>query len=75
MTDKLDEILSEVKEVKSEQRELKSWLYGANGHEGDVPEIKKQLSNHGKRIRIIEIVLAGLLVSGGGAIGLLKLLG
>ena len=31
---KTDEILAEVKE-------LKSWLYGANGHEGDIPEIKK----------------------------------
>ena len=75
MPDKLDEILAEVRNVKSEQRELKSWLYGADGHEGDVPAIKKQVGNHGKRIRVLEIIIAGLIVSCGGIIGLLKLLG
>ncbi len=68
MPDINEQILSEVKE-------LKSWLYNANGHEGDIPEIKAALKNHGKRIRVIEIVIAGLLATGGGAVGLTKLIG
>ena len=60
MTDKIDEILAEVKE-------LKSWLYGANGFEGDIPEIKAGLKNHNKRIRRIELILAG--IAGSGALG------
>ena len=68
MTDKQDEILTEV-------RELKHWLYGKNGFEGDIPDIKKMLCSHSRRIRILEIVVAGFIVSGGGAIGLIQLLG
>ena len=68
MTEKLDEILNEV-------REIKSWLYGSDGHTGDIPEIKKMLCSYGRRIRILEIVVAGLVVSGGGTLGIIKLLG
>ena len=68
---KIDEVLSEIKE-------LKSWLYAANGHEGDIPEIKAGLKNHGKRIRKIELTLAGLAgtgVLGGSIFGITKLIG
>ena len=75
MPDKLDEILIEVKDTRSDVKQLKSWLYGENGFEGDIPEIKKTLKNHGRRIRTIEIVIAGLVVTGGGTMGLIKLLG
>ena len=75
MTDKLDEILKEIKESRNEGNQLKSWLYGENGFEGDIPEIKKLLKNHSHRIRILEIVIAGAIVSGSGAFGLIKLLG
>ena len=75
MPDKIDEILAEVRETKGDIKQLKSWLYGENGFEGDIPEIKKTLKNHSRRIRTIEIVIAGLMVSGGGIIGLVKLLG
>ncbi len=68
MPDKIDEILSEVKE-------LKSWLYGKNGFEGDVPEIKASLQNHDKRIRRIELILVGSGVIGGGALGIIQILG
>ena len=68
MAEVTDQILYEI-------RELKSWLYGREGHEGDVPEIKAGLKNHSKRIRRIEIIIAGLLVTGGGLAGLIKLLG
>ena len=75
MPDKLDEILYEVRDTKANIKELKGWLYGADGHEGDIPEVKKALKNHSRRIRTIEIVIAGLLVTGGGTMGLIKLLG
>ena len=78
MADKLDEILDEIKGANAHITQLKSWLYGADGHEGDVPEIKKQMSNHGKRISRIELIIVGLVASGGltgGIIGLIKLLG
>ena len=68
---KQDEILNEVREIKLRM----SWLYGKNGFEGDIPEIKKLLCNYGRRIRIIEIMVAGITVSGGGIWGLTKLLG
>ena len=70
MTDTNELILAEVKE-------LKSWLYGKNGHEGDIPEIKASVKDHNKKIRRIEIVLGGVLGSGalgGGIAGLVKLL-
>ena len=65
-------------EIFSEIRELKSWLYGENGHEGDVPEIKNVLKCHQKRITRIELIIAGLAgsgVLGGGIVGIIKLLG
>ena len=75
MPDKLDEILIEVRETKGDIKQLKSWLYGENGFEGDIPDIKKTIKNHSRRIRTIEIVIAGLAVTGGGTMGLIKLLG
>ena len=75
MTDKIDEILIEVRAFRGEGKQLQSWLYGENGFEGDIPEIKKLLKNHNKRIRTLEIVVAGLMVAGGGTMGLIKLLG
>jgi len=71
MADKIEEVLAEI-------RELKSWLYGSNGFQGDMPEIKDNLKDYGKRIRRVEIILAGLICSGalgGGIIGLIKWLG
>ncbi len=58
MPDKQDEILAEVKE-------LKSWLYGKNGFEGDIPEIKAIYKDHNKRIRRLELILAGIVAVGG----------
>jgi len=48
---KSDEILVEV-------RELKHWLYGMNGFEGDIPEIKKRLHSL-ERGRVSKKVLGG----------------
>ena len=65
-------------EIFSEIRELKSWLYGENGYEGDVPEIKCVLKSHQKRITRIELIIASLVGSGalgGGIFGIAKLLG
>lgn len=74
MGDKLDDILDEVKETRNDVKQLKSWLYGQNGFEGDIPEIKKAIKNHNRRIRTIELTLAGLVVSGGGIAGLVSLI-
>ena len=68
MPDRQDEILAEVKE-------LKSWLYGANGHAGDIVEIKAAYQDHSKRIRRIELILAGISslgLLGGGSLGIIK---
>lgn len=65
-------------EILGEIRELKSWLYGANGHEGDIIEIKAGLKNHNKRITRIELIFAGLIgsgVLGGGIVSAINLLG
>ncbi len=73
--DKSEEILSEV-------RELKHWLYGADGHEGDIPELKEQYKElrkndacQLKKIHRIELILAASGIVGGGALGIIKLLG
>ena len=71
MPDVNDQILAEVKQ-------LKSWLYGEAQFEGDIPQIKKGLASHNKKIRRMEIVLAGIIGSGalGGSVaGIIKLLG
>ena len=68
MGDITDQILAELKE-------LKSWLYGANGFEGDVPEIKSSIKDHSKRIRRIELIVAGSGIIGAGALGIINLLG
>lgn len=68
--EKADEILSEIKE-------LKSWLYGSDGFEGDIPKIKTGFERHDNRIRRIEIILAGIIGSGilgGGTFGLIRML-
>ena len=65
-------------EIFGEIKELKSWLYGENGYEGDIPEIKKDLKSHQKRIARIELIITGLLGTGlltGGTVGLAKLIG
>ncbi len=60
-----------------EIKELKSWLYGADGKEGDIEEIKASLKEQNRRIsrnsRIIYIVIGALSASGisFGAINLL----
>ena len=66
---KIDEVLSEVKT-------LKSWLYGANGYEGDIPEIKKMLCKVNNRsiknrLMIYCLIVAG---AGGGGVAITKLL-
>ena len=71
MPEPIEQILAEVKE-------LKGWLYSKNGFEGDIPEIKKLLKTHDKRITRVELVLAGLLgtgLLGGGVVGAFKLIG
>ena len=75
MPDRIDEILAGVRETKGDIKQLKSWLYGENGFEGDIPDIKKTVRNHSRRIRTIEIIIAGLAITGGGTMGLIKLLG
>jgi len=66
---KLDEVLSEIKT-------LKSWLYGANGHEGDITEIKNSLRKVNdrsikNRLMIYCLIVAG---AGGGGVAITKLL-
>ena len=75
MPDINEEILSEVKE-------LKHWLYGKNGFEGDIPELKKANeelrksdASQLKKIHRIELILAASGIVGGGALGIIKLLG
>ena len=71
MPDKSEEILSEIKHLTAK-------LYGENGFEGDIPDIKACYKDHSKRIGRIEIVIAGLIgsgVLGGGIVGLINLLG
>lgn len=67
MPDKIDEILFEI-------RKLSIKLYGENSFEGDITEIKTGLKDHSKRIRRIELIIAGSAVLAGGATGLVKLL-
>ena len=65
-------------QILGEVKELKSWLYGADGHEGDIQEIKVHLKNHSARIKKVELIIAGLIgsgVLGGGIIGIAKLVG
>ncbi len=64
MSDKIDEVLSEIKDTHNEIKQIKEWLYGANGFEGDIPQIKVGLEDHNKRIRRVEIIIAGLIGSG-----------
>ena len=42
--------------------------------EEELPEIKQLLRNHSRRIRVIEIIIGSLVVSGGSIAGLIKLL-
>ncbi len=68
MTEPNEQILYEIKE-------LKVWLYGSDGFTGDIPEIKAGLKDHNKRIRRIELIVAGLVVLSGGIAGAANLLG
>jgi len=71
MPDISEQILSEVKKLSAK-------LYGENGFEGDIPEIKKSMRNHQKRIARIELIIAALVgsgVLGGGIVSIGKLLG
>ena len=70
MPDINEEILFEVKKLSVK-------LYGENGFEGDIPEIKGSIKNSRKRITRLELIIAALLGSGalgGGAIGIAKLI-
>lgn len=71
MPDINDEILFEVKKLSTK-------LYGENGFEGDIVEIKKSLKSHQKRITRLELIIASLIGSGAlgaGIAGVAKLLG
>ena len=75
------EILAEVKETKADIKELKHWLYGKNGFEGDIPQLKKQYEvlceadkDQLKKIHRIELILAASGILGGGTLGIIKLL-
>mgnify|MGYP001567348461 CR=1 FL=1 len=68
-------------QILAELKELKHWLYGANGFEGDIPELKKQYEelcaaddDQLKKIHRIELILVGLGIVGGGSAGIIKLL-
>ena len=65
-------------QILSEIKELKSWLYGANGYEGDIPEIKKLLNGYDKRIsrnsRFI-FTMMGILMASGAGFGIAQWLG
>ena len=71
MPDINEEILFEVKKLSAK-------LYGENGFEGDIPELKDSMKSHQKRITRIELIIAGLAgsgVLGGGIVGIAKLIG
>lgn len=62
-------------EIFFEVKKLSVKLYGENGFEGDIPEIKKSMKNYQKRINRIELTIAGLIGSGalgGGILGIVK---
>jgi len=64
-------------QILNEVKNLSVKLYGENGFEGDIVEIRKGILNHNQRIRKIELIMAGLIgsgVLGGGIVGALKLL-
>jgi len=49
-------------DVLKELSELKSWLYGGNGHEGDIREIKehlKQIVKNAEHIAILDTTVFG----------------
>jgi len=65
-----------------EIKELKGWLYGVDGHTGDILELKKANeelrasdASQLKKIHRIELILAASGIVGGGALGIIKLLG
>lgn len=68
-------------EILAEVRELKHWLYGKNGFEGDIPKLKEQCEglceadkDQLKKIHRIELILAASGIIGGGTLGIVKLL-
>ena len=73
----LDEILAEIIEAKAAARILVVKLYGENGFEGDITEIKRSLKDNAKLANANRVIIAAIIgssVLGGGIIGLLKLL-
>ncbi len=75
---KSDEILVAVKDVSSKVDLLSAKLYGEDGFEGDIPELKVSMRSHGKRLTRVELIIAGLIGSGalgGGIVGIAKWLG
>ena len=76
---KLDEILEEVREAKLTARLLVVKLYGENGFEGDITEIKnklKKVDKNEERSKLNRYILIGLLtlLTGGSGFGITKLM-
>jgi len=75
----LEDILKEAQEAKIAARMLVVKLYGENGFEGDITEIKRRLIRIDKieeRSKINRYLILGILaaVAGGGGVGLTKLI-
>ena len=76
-----EQILAEIRELNSGHKELKHYLYGEDGFEGDIPEIKRLCAGLAKadkdqlkKIHRIELILAASGILGGGTLGIIKLL-
>ena len=54
------EFMAKSDEILSEVRELKHWLYGKNGFEGDIPDIKKRISALELERKISKKTIAGI---------------
>jgi len=78
-TGKTDRVLAEVIEAKSAVRLLVVKLYGENGFEGDITEIKRKLTLIDEiqaRSKINRYIIIGMLtvLAGGGGVGATKIL-
>ena len=72
-----EEILLAIQEVKTEARLLVVKLYGENGFEGDITEIKNKLQKVDKneiRSKVNQIIISLILVSCGLSAGITKLM-
>lgn len=70
---KSDEILAEVREVKTRQADLIDKLYGQGGDPGDIPTIRSHLEelngtvrNHRVKITVNRVLISVALLGGGG---------